>query len=276
MTYTIEEGPAANITDVVLLGQQHAKPSFISEITGRQIKPGQPLSQGRFLQSESDLYDLGIFDWASVEPLRPIVDQTGEEVLVKVHESPLNSMDIGGGLEIIPRDGNVPVNAVAVPGIPPISLGDKFTVSQKSYIGPRFIFDFTRHDIRGRAETATVGTILSRLDQRALFTYADPHLHGTSWSSLLSLSVERTTENPIYTADLGGASFQIEKALDRRRTKHLIARYSFNRTDISDIVIPGLVVPEDQHVRLSTFDGEYIRDTRDQAARRAPRHLPDL
>lgn len=264
VTYTIEEGPAANITNVVLLGQQHTEPSFISEITGSQIKPGQPLSQGRFLQSESDLYDLGIFDWASVEPLRPIVDQTGEEVLVKVHESPLNSMDIGGGLEIIPRDGNVPVNAVAVPGIPPISLGNKFAVSQKSYVGPRFIFDFTRHDIRGRAETATVGTILSRLDQRAFFTYADPHLRGTSWSSLLSLSVERTTENPIYTADLGEASFQIEKALDRRRTKHLIVRYSFDRTDLSNILIPGLVLPEDQHVRLSTFDGEYIRDTRDR------------
>jgi outer membrane protein assembly factor BamA len=264
VTYTVDEGPAANITDVVLLGQQHTKPSFISEITGRQIKSGQPLSQGRFLQSESDLYDLGIFDWASVEPLRPIVDQTGEEVLVKVHESPLNTMDIGGGLEIIPRDGNVPLNAVAVPGIPPISLGNKFTVSQKSYIGPRFTFDFARHDIRGRAETATVGTILSRLDQRGFFTYADPHLHGTSWSSLLSLSVERTTENPIYTADLGEASFQVEKALDTKRTKHLILRYSFDRTDLSNLLIPGLVLPEDQHVRLSTFDGEYVRDTRDR------------
>ena len=264
VTYTVEEGPAAKITDVVLLGQKHTKPSFISQITSRQIKPGQPLSQGHFLQSESDLYDLGIFDWASVEPLRPIVDQTGEEVLVKVHESPLNTMDIGGGLEIIPRDGNVPVNAVAVPGIPPISLGNKFTVSQKSYVGPRFTFDFARHDIRGRAETATVGTILSRLDQRAFFTYADPHLHGTSWSSLLSLSAERTTENPIYTAALGEASFQVEKVLDRRRTQHLIFRYSFDRTDLSNILIPGLVLPEDQHVRLSTFDGEYIRDTRDR------------
>ena len=102
-----------------------------------QIKPDQPLSETKFLQAQSDLYDLGIFDWASIKPLRPIVDQTQELVLVKVHESPLNSMDIGGGLEIIPRDGNVPANSVVVPGIPPISLGNKFTVSQKSYIGPR-------------------------------------------------------------------------------------------------------------------------------------------
>jgi outer membrane protein insertion porin family len=264
VTYTIEEGREANVTDVVLLGVKHTNPGFITKITSKEIKAGQPLSEGHFLQSESDLYDLGIFDWASIEPLRPIVDQTGEEVLVKVHESPLNSMDIGGGIEIIPRDGNIPVNAVAVPGIPPISLGNKFTVSQKSYFGPRFTFDFERHDILGRAETATIGTILSRLDQRGFFTYADPHLHGSSWSSLLTLSTERTTENPIYTAELGQASFQVEKSLDKKRTKHLIVRYSFNRTDLSNILIPGLVLPQDQHVRLSTFDGEYIRDTRDK------------
>ncbi len=99
VTYTIEEGPQAHISDIVLLGANHTKPSFINGITSAQLKPwGQPLSEGHFLQSESDLYDLGIFDWASVKPLRPVVDQTQEEVLVKIHESPLNSMDIGGGL----------------------------------------------------------------------------------------------------------------------------------------------------------------------------------
>jgi outer membrane protein assembly factor BamA len=264
VTYSIDEGPQAHIANVAFLGQNHTKTSFIQKITAAQLKPGQDLSEGHFLQSESDLYDLGIFDWARVEPLRPVVDQTQEEVLVKIHESPLNSMDIGGGLEIIPRAGNIPVNSVAVPGIPPISLGNKFTVSQKSYVGPRFSFDFARHNLRGRAETATIGTILSRLDQRGFFTYSDPHFRGSSWSSLFSLSGERTTQNPIYTAELGQVSFQVEKALDRKRTQNVILRYSFQRTNLYDILIPGLVLPEDRHVRLSTFDGEYIRDTRDK------------
>lgn len=81
---------------------------------------------------------------------------------------------------------------------------------------------------------------------------------------MLSLSAERTTENPIFTADLGQASFQIDKSLDAKHTRHLIARYSFQRTDLSKIVIPDLVLPQDQRVRLSTFDGEYTRDTRDK------------
>ncbi len=263
VTYTIEEGPGANISEVVLLGTNHTKPKFVRKLTS-EIKPGRPLSEGKFLQSESDLYGLGIFDWASIKPLRPIVDQTQEEVLIKVHEAPFNSMDIGGGIEIIPRDGNLPVNTVAVPGIPPVSLGNKFTVSQKSYVGPRFLFDFSRHNLRGRAETATIGTVLSRLDQRVFFTYADPHFNESSWSALLSVSGERTTENPIYTADLGRASFQVEKALNAKHTKRFVARYSFERTDLYNLLIPGLVLPQDQHVRLSTFDGQYIRDTRDK------------
>ncbi len=264
VTYTINEGPQANISNVVLLGQQHTKPDFIETVAGNQVKAGKPMSDGNFLQAESNLYDLGIFDWTSIKSRRPIVDQTQEMVLIKVHESPLNSMDIGGGIEVIPRDGNVPVNSVVVPGLPPISLGNKFTVSQKSYVGPRFVFDFTRHNLRGRAQSATIGTVLSRLDQRGFFTYADPYFHSSSWSSLLSVSGERTTENPIYTAELGQASFQIEKTLDAKRTKHVIARYGFQRINLYNLLIPDLVLPEDQRVRLSTFDGEYIRDTRDK------------
>jgi outer membrane protein assembly factor BamA len=173
-------------------------------------------------------------------------------------------MDIGGGIEIIPRNGNVPVGAVVVPGLPPISLGDKFTVSQKSFIGPRGTLQFSRHNIRGKAETATIGLVASRLDQRLSFTYADPYLHGSSWASLFSLSTERTTQNPIFTALLQQASFQLERQLNRKRTEKLVAGYSYRRTDLNNIIIPELVLPQDQNVELSTFYGQFIRDTRDR------------
>jgi outer membrane protein insertion porin family len=105
--------------------------------------------------------------------------------------------------------------------------------------------------------------VLSRLDQSGAFTYADPHIRSSKWSSLFSLSAERTTQNPLYQADLGTASFQVERYLDPRRTKNLIFRYSFQRTDLANILIPALVLPEDRSVRLSTFSAEYIRDARD-------------
>ena len=264
VVYKIDPGPLARVGEVALLGAEHTRADFIRNVTSPNVKQGKPLSEGKLLSSESDLYNLGIFDWATISPLRPIEGQEYEEVLVKVHESKRNTMDIGGGFEVIPRSGNVPVGAVALPGLPPVSLGSKFKTSQKSFFGPRFSFDYSRRDLRGRAETASIGLLYSRLDQRITGTYSDPRLHSSMWASLFSVSAERTTENPIYTAQLGQVSWQIEKALDAKRTKTLRARYSFQRTNLSNITIPDLVLPQDQRVRLSTFSVEYVRDTRDQ------------
>jgi outer membrane protein insertion porin family len=153
---------------------------------------------------------------------------------------------------------------VALPGLPPIGLGNNFHASQKSFWGPRGSFDYTRRNIGGRAETFTVSTVLSRLDQRLAFTFTDPHFRNSSWSSLISISGERTTQNPIFAAEVGLASLQFQKPLDAKRTKSVIFRYDFDRTILSNITIPNLVLPQDTHVRLSTFSAEYIRDTRDK------------
>ncbi|MGH9715570.1 MAG: POTRA domain-containing protein [Candidatus Acidiferrales bacterium] len=263
VAYIIHEGPQGHISAVLPLGQKMTRPAFIRTVIHSHVSPGMPLSEGNFLTAESNLYNLDIFDWVSVKPLEPTINKPEDEVLVKVHEDKRYSMDIGAGIEIIPRSGNVPVGTVALPGLPIIGLGSKFTVSQKSFVGPRFSFALSRRDMLGRAETATVSTILSRLDQRGDFSYADPRLWNASWSALLSLSAERTTVNPIYTAVLGQASIQAEKALPSKKSNNLIFRYSFDRTDLTNILIPGLVLPEDQHVRVSTVSAEYLRDTRD-------------
>ena len=263
VTYKVAEGRLVLTKEVILLGTRRAQPPFVQSVVHQNVRAGQPLDQGQLLQSESDLYGLGIFDWASVAPVESNQNPGEQEVLVRVHESKRNSLDVGGGLEVIPRNGNLPVGTVALPGLPPVSLGSKFTVSQKSFFGPRVTAQFARHDILGRAETAAIGVLLSRLDQRATFSYADPDLGGSRWSSLFSLTAERTTENPIFTASIAQAAFQVETNLDKRKTQKIVTRYSYRRTDLSNLLIPNLVLPQDQRVKLSSVSAEYIRDTRD-------------
>ena len=267
VVYKIDEGREVITDDPVLLGANHTNSNFLLGLLRKNVKKGQPLSQEKLLQSESDLYNLGVFDWASVmspESYQPSNQPDDQDVLIRLHESKRNTLDVGGGLEVIPRSGNIPVGAVALPGLPPVSLGSKFTTSQKSFIGPRGLLQFARHNLRGRAETAALGFVFSRLDQRASFTYADPDLHGTEWSSLFSVSAERTTQYSIYTAVLGQASFQVEKQLNRQHTQKVVARYSYQRTDLTNVTIPDLVLPQDRRVKLSTFSAEYVRDTRDK------------
>jgi outer membrane protein assembly factor BamA len=118
--------------------------------------------------------------------------------------------------------------------------------------------------MRGLAETVSASLLLSRLDQRVLTTYGQPHFLGSQWSSLTSFSVERTTENPLFAAGLGDLSFQVERVLNRKTNTRLQVRYDFNRTILFHLLVPELVLPQDRNVRLSTLSGTLLRDTRDK------------
>ncbi len=85
VTYTISEKQQVQVDDIVLVGNKRTRPSLIKRTAN--ITPETPLSQGKLLLGESQLQEIGVFDWASVEPRRPITDQTNEDVLVKVHEA---------------------------------------------------------------------------------------------------------------------------------------------------------------------------------------------
>jgi outer membrane protein insertion porin family len=262
VTYVIQEGPQAKISDVAYVGGQHTRQSFIQHNTS--VSPGAPLSEGKLLGSESSLYNLGIFDWANVSPRRPITDQKQEEVLVKVHEAKRNSLSYGLGFQSSPRSGSLSAGIVALPGLPTVGLPARFQIIEKNIISPLGSVEYSRLNLLGRAETASIATVLSRLDQKASFTYTDPQFRGLDWSALWSLSVERTTQNPLFTARLGSGSFQVEKALDAAKTKRLQFRYTFQRTTLTDLLIHNFVLPQDTNIRSSTLSTSFLRDTRDK------------
>jgi outer membrane protein insertion porin family len=263
VTYTVSEKQQVKVNEVLLVGNKQTRPSLINKTSN--ITPETPLSQGRLLTAESKLHDLGVFDWASVEPCRPITDQSNEDVLVKVHEAGQNEVTYGFGLEVARRGGNVPSGTIALPGQPPITTGaPNFTAAEKTFFSPRGSIGYTRYNVRGLAESLSISALLSRLDQRAVATYAQPHFGGSSWSSLFSSSIERTTENPTFAARLAEGSWQLEKPLNKDKTRRIQLRYRFRRTILSDLLIPGLVLPQDQRLRLSTLSATWIRDTRDK------------
>ena len=263
ISYEITEGAQVRIDNVALIGQNVTRYKFIK--TATSLFPGQPLSQTDLLESESKLYNFGIFDWASVGPRRPITHQSNEEAVVKVHESKRNNLTYGVGMEVSRRGGNVPTGTVAVPGLPTVGLGGaKIQTSEQTFVSPRGSIQYTRQNIRGLGETGSISLLVARLDQKAIATYADPQFRGRQWSSLFSLSAERDTENPLFTARLGNASFQLERSLDRKKTMTGQLRYSFGKTNLSNLLVPELVLPQDRSVRLSTFSGTFIKDTRDK------------
>ncbi|HZP63911.1 MAG TPA: POTRA domain-containing protein, partial [Terriglobales bacterium] len=263
VVYNIVENQQVRISHVIIMGQKVTRRALIAKET--DVWPETPLSQAKLLAGESKLYDLGIFDWASIGPRRPISNQTDEDAVIKVHESSRNTISYGFGMEITRRGGNLPTGTVAIPGLPTVGLNTSDIIAgEQTFVSPRGSVEYTRRNIWGKAETGSVSLLLSRLDQRALANYIDPHFRGSVWRSLFSLSAERTSQNPLFTARLGQASFQLERTLDRDRTLTAQVRYSFQRTVLSNLLIPSLVLPQDRAVRLSRVSGTLIRDTRDK------------
>lgn len=264
VTYNIHEGPKVSTAQLVIVGKNKTRDDLITTTTN--IKVGRPLSEGELLTSESRLYNLGIFDWAEVDPKRAITNQTSEDVLIKVHESKRNAITYGFGFEVINRGGSVPSGTVSVPGIPPVGLPQGFRTSETTYYGPRGTFEYTRRNIRGTAESYTLGGFAGRLDQHASATYTDPFFRKSSWSSAYLVSFEHDAENPVFTSLAETAGLQFSKFLDAKKTKTVFLRYNFQYTDISHI-FPGLeflVPPSDRKIRLSTVSGSWVRDTRDR------------
>ncbi|HEY2232656.1 MAG TPA: POTRA domain-containing protein [Candidatus Angelobacter sp.] len=259
--YEIEEGPQVHTASVDPVGANHTHPPIIARNVN--IKVGKPLSETALLLGESQLYTLGAFDWASVDTRAPISDDPNAAVLVKLHESKRNSIAYGFGFQVVNRGGSIPSGTVALPGLPPIGVPQSFTTSQQTFWGPEGSIEYTRRNFRGRAETIKLTAFGGRLDQRGAASWANPTIWNTGWSSTITLSAERTSENPIYTARLGGAGIQFERFLDKNKQKSVIFRYDFSRTTLSNITIPDLVSPQDENVRLSGVSASFTRDSRD-------------
>jgi outer membrane protein assembly factor BamA len=263
VTYAITEHQLVRVDKVVYLGQQHTRLSLIKKTAN--LPPETPMKRGQLLVAETRLYDLNVFDWSSVGPRKPITDQSEEDTLVKVHEAKRNEITYGFGFEVSHRGGNIPGGTVAVPGLPTIGLGNnRIAPSQATYASPLGSIEFTRRNMRGLGETASGSILLSRLDQRMITSYLQPRFLGSNWSSVASFSLERTSENPLFAATLGDLSFQVEKLLNRKTNTRLQLRYDFNKTVLSHLLVPELVLPQDQNVHLSTFSSTLIRDTRDK------------
>jgi outer membrane protein assembly factor BamA len=263
VVYQIFEGPRVITRDVLTLGRASTSQRVIQNRVSA-LQPGKPLTEQDLLASGSRLYDLtGVFDWAEVAPKREVTTQTKEDVLVKLHEARRNEIQYGFGFEVVQRGGSIPSGTVALPSLPPIGLPPNFTTNEATFYGPRGTVQYTRNNLRGRGESMTLTGFAGRLDQRFAFYYINPSFRWSSWKSTTQASYERNEQNPVFSAQIETASVQLQRAIDHAQKNIVYFRYSFNKTDLTHVLVEGLVPEQDQHIHLSTFAANFTRDTRD-------------
>jgi outer membrane protein insertion porin family len=156
VTYAIQEGEQFFVNKVMVGGLDHTRDYVVQREI--QVAAGQPLSQGDLLDTQSKLYDLGIFSQVDTAVQNPEGSDPQKNVLVQVQEAKRYTFTYGGGLEF---ETGLPAGSSA---------------QGETGVSPRVEFDITRLNVGGRDQSLIFQSHVGRLQQRGLISYEIPKL----------------------------------------------------------------------------------------------------
>lgn len=157
VTFTIQEGERFTVDQVMAAGTEHTRGYVVQREL--QVNPGDSLSQKDLLNTQTRLYNLGIFSQVDTAVQNPEGSDPRKNVLVHMREARRYTFTYGGGLEF---QTGLPAGTVAPQG--------------KTGVSPRVEFDVTRLNFAGRNQTLAFESHVGRLQQRGLVSYTVPKL----------------------------------------------------------------------------------------------------
>jgi outer membrane protein insertion porin family len=248
LTYRIEEGPVARVGRVILLGYRHTRPGVIRRQV--QLKPGEPLRESDVVETQDRLYNLGVFNRVQIATQNPRGEATERTVLVEVREGQRYTIAYGGGFEA-QRLG-----------------GASSAVGTTLSFSPRGIFEFTKLNVAGRAQTLAFKARASGFQYRGLVSYEMPGLlTNPRFNLLLSGFADKIRDVRTFTSRRYEASLQVAQNASRDTT--FLYRFTFRRVlvDASSLRIdPNQIPLFSQPTKIAGFGWTWIRDRRDNPA----------
>lgn len=257
VTYQIFEGRQVRIEDILLDGYQHTRREVIArEVT---LAPGGPLRQEDLLESQRQLYNLGIFSRVQIAPQNPQGTETAKTMVVLVEEAKRYTMAYGGGFEV-QRLGSA----------------DDPTASDVRF-SPRGLFEISKANFAGRAHTVGLKLRASSLQGRALVTYGAPKFMGHNDLSLLITGLgDKTRDVRTFSSQRYEYSAQLNHFIRLERDVKLptarffdkstfLYRYAYRRVlvDPESLRVSQQEIPLfSQPTKISLFGVTWIRDQR--------------
>ena len=166
VSYSIQEGDLFTVDQVMVGGTEHTRDFVIQR--DLQVRSKDPLSQQDLLNTQTRLYDLGIFSQVDAGVQNPEGSDPLKNVLVQVREAKRYTFTYGLGLEF--QTGQ-PAGSSAPQG--------------RTGVSPRVEFDVTRLNFAGRNQTLTFQSHVGRLQQRGLVSYTVPKLFNNDKLKLI-------------------------------------------------------------------------------------------
>ena len=246
LVYRIEEGPQTRVRRVLIAGYNRTRPGVIRREV--RVKPNQPLREGEVVESQRRLYNLGVFNRITIEPQNPAGSDPDKDLVVLVEEAKRYTIAYGGGFEVQRLASTTNPTAGEVRA------------------APRGIFEITKNNLTGRADSLSLKLRGSTLQGRALLgysapnTFADPHL-----SFQATAFVEKAQDINTFTVTRYEGSVQLTD--ERTRLTSLLFRYTFRKVIVTNLNIPSDEIPLfNQPTLVSLFGMTWFRDGRDNPA----------
>lgn len=247
LVYKVREGEQEFVRRVLLSGYVHTHKTLI-ERQVKLLKPGEPLRQGDVVTSQQKLYSLGVFNRVTIDAQNAAGTNPQKDIVVLVEEARRYTISYGGGFE---------AQRLASTSDP---TGGEVEAS------PRGIFEISKENLTGRADTLSLKLRASTIEYRSLLAYSAP---PTSYFQKLSFQatayVEKSQDINTFTQTRYEGNLQLTDQLSTASS--LLFRYAFRKVTLSNLNIPPEEVPLfNQPTLVSEFSTTYFRDTRDNPA----------
>jgi outer membrane protein insertion porin family len=246
LVYKIEEGAQIRVKRVLLTGYVHTRPKVIAREV--KVQPDEPLREGDVVESQQKLYNLGVFNRVTIEPQNAAGTDPDKDVVVLVEEAKRYTIAYGGGFEF---------QRLASTSNP---TGGEFNAA------PRGIFEISKQNLTGRADSLTLKVRASTIQGRALLAYTAPNTFDNHKLSFQATAyVEKSQDINTFSETRYEGNLQLSHRFTPRSS--LLYRYAFRKVTVSNLNIPPDEIPLfSQPTLVSQFSVTWFRDTRDNPA----------
>ena len=256
LTYHITEGVRIEVERVLVTGYQFTRPGVISRQV--KIKPNGPLRESDVVETQRRLYNLGVFNRVQIEPQNPAGTDPEKTVVVDLQEGKRYTIGYGAGFEVQQIGASCSTSSKNTS-----SCNPNATVIASS---PRLIFEASRSNMFGLAQTLTFRARVSTLEYRSLVSYTADNFGGhPSLSVQLIGLADKMQDVQTFTSVRYEGAFQVAEKFGR--SSSLLYRYFFRRVTASDLhITPDEIPLFSQPTLVSGFGITYARERRDNPA----------
>jgi len=257
VTYTIQEGEHFAVDQVMVGGLDHTRDFVVQR--DLQVHAGDPLSQRDLLNTQTRLYDLGIFSQVDTAVQNPEGSDPLKNILVQVHEAKRYTFTYGLGFEF--QTGQ-PAGASGGP-------------QGRTGVSPRVEFDVTRLNFAGRNQTLTFQSHVGRLQQRGLISYTVPKLFNSDKFKLIyTIFYDNSLDVATFTSQRLEGKIDLRQQIGNPGTEpgsrpgpsSITYRFDFRRVearDFNSLFTSGEISVLSLPARVGGPGFTFIRDKRD-------------